>query len=1398
MNSVPRVATRFLPAWLACFLVAGLDALQGQTLNVQDDIRTVASVASGTTVTLTGRAELRVSGTGDPLPSCVVHLNSPDAWLVMGAFTPSQTVSTFLPRVRVDGAVAAQGQNVRVVQFGNGAVVIPQAPSFAPMEVFGERAFSGDSKALKTYTYYNHSNLGLLKGAIRSFRLKRGYMATLAQQENGMGVSKVYIAQDADIEMSALPAAFDRQVSFIRVFPWRWVGKKGWAGGEGSYMRAQWRYNWNNNETSTLDREYVPIRQTRWWPELPTQKVDSTHLLGFNEPDRPDQANLTVDQAVAEWPKLMATGLRLGAPAVSDGGLNWLYSFIDRIDQLGYRVDFVPVHFYRAQQSDGDLYNFLNGIHQRTGRPVWLTEFNNGANWTCCLPTQAENAVKIGQFIDMMNGSAPFVERYSVYNWVEDNRRMVWDDPNGDWGWPLAAGERYRDTLSPLSTAHEMPDPGLGAAARYGFDRNLVDEGGNGNDAAVIGSSTFATGRSGQALAFDGSDSYVRLPPRIGDSTDFTFAAWVYWSGGGGWQRIFDLGNGTNNFLCLTPKTGNENLGVRFTIKDGGASQIINHSAPLPVNTWTHVAVTISGSTGKLFLNGSLVASNTAMTINPVDVGTVQNFLGESQFTADPLFSGRLDDVRFLTSALSDAAVAALASGNNPQFTTDIVTKSDAAPSQPYVESLAAHLTGGSATFTKLSGPAWLTVGADGSLGGVPTPADTGWNLFSIRATAANGGAIDTATLRVLVREAPSAVLRLPFDGFATAAAGSGHGTASGSPVVVAGKRSLALDFDGIEDLVTLPAGVANHDEITVATWIQWDGGTAWQRVFDFGNGTGEHFFLTPKSGTNRMQFLIRKDGVESSMDSTMPATGTWVHLAVTIGSGTAKLYANGVEVATTPTTLRPSDIQPTVNLIGDSQFATDPLFDGRIDEFVVFNRALAAAEVMAVMNGRSPTRTGSSTPTAAATIGQAFSLTLSSNASDPDAGTTLAWTKVAGPRWLVVDGNGRVSGVPGAGDGGSNRFILRASDPSGLPVDLPFVVEVARPTDMLAHFQFHNDRVDGTGATAAILTGSPAFSDAPFDRAIELDGTDDHAKLRGNLLEGVTDVTIAARFRWNGGGNFQRLFDFGNSTSQYLFLTPKSGSNTLRFAITTSGTAGEQILEAPSPAIGEWTHVAVTLIDQTGTLYVNGVPVASGTVTLDPGTINPLLNWIGKSQFTADPLFAGAIDDFRIHRRGLTAAEIRSLALPPAPSAVSAASFEAWAGGLPMPTQAAGRLDDPDRDGVANVFEYLFSSDPLQAGPPPWPRGSVRSASTLVGAPDPKKRHLALSVRVRKDRPGITLIPEAAASPAELGTPASAANVVQAGSPVADGDHEIITWFHKTPLEAAPGGFIRLRIRSE
>jgi hypothetical protein len=725
-----------------------------QSLDVRDAVRTFAGLTN-TTVTLSGRAELRVTGAGDPLPGCVIHLNSPDAWLLLPAISPSTANSTFLSRVRVNGAGAVLNGNVRVVQYAQGTVIIPHAADFAPLEVFESRHFTGRSRRLDQFVHYDVAQLGLMATNIASFKLKRGYQVTFATQENGAGSSRNYVAQDGDLEVSRMRASLENGVRFIRVFPWRWTGKKGVAGNIESGLNLDWLYNWNLDRNSPLDWEYTAIRQTRWWPGLDQdwRARGSTHLLGFNEPDRPDQANMTVADAIAVWPDVLWPGLRLGAPAVSDGGLGWLYDFMAQADAAGLRVDYVPVHYYRCYGNVGDpagtanqFYNFLKGIHDVVQRPLWITEWNNGANWTSCAdPTFAQQEAAISAILDMLDNT-PFVERYAIYNWVEDVRRVKWDD-----GSLTAAGVQYRDQNSPLAYRQEMPDSGIGSSARYSFDGHARDENNNGFDAMLVGAPIFTAGRHGQAVQLNGATDWLQVSPRLGDSADFSFTGWVLWQGGGNWQRIFDCGDIENErYLFLSPNVGSSTM--RFTITDAGwnSEQRINVAA-LPVGVWTHVAVTIGGSTGKLFVNGLPVATNTSMTFNPGDLGTKYNYLGKSRFAADPLFNGRLDDLRFFSSALTDAQVLAIYNTPPPRFRASPLLKPDATVGQPYSATLAGDATGtGTLTFEKVDGPAWLTLAANGSISGTPDPANGGLNNFFVRVTDANGS-MHTATLLINV-----------------------------------------------------------------------------------------------------------------------------------------------------------------------------------------------------------------------------------------------------------------------------------------------------------------------------------------------------------------------------------------------------------------------------------------------------------------------------------------------------------------------------------------------------------------------------------------------------------------------------------------------------------------------
>jgi hypothetical protein len=597
------------------------------------------------------------------------------------------------------------------------------------------------SQSFGQYAYYDTAGeLGAVNANISSFTLKRGYMATVATQANGGGFSKVYVAQDHDLDIGLLPAQFDNAVKFVRVLPWRWVSKKGSSDLAPEPLDAAWHYNWNNSLNSPLDWEYVPIRQQRWWPAYPHNKPDSTHLLGYNEPNNPVEdayetlGNGSIDTAIAHWPEFLATGLRVGSPAVTDGGKAWLYEFMDKAIAANLRVDYIAIHNYQAGHTATSLYNWLKDVYDRYHLPIWLTEFNNGANWTGGAdPTYEQNAQRIGEFIDMMDNT-PWIERYSIYSRVEAVREMTYAD-----GSLTPAGVVYKNNASPIGYVQE-PSTSTNTAGRgiayLPFDGNTLDASGHGHNGQVLGAPDYAPGQRGQALEFDGVDNHVRLPENVAQGNEFSFAAWVHWDGGSNWQRIFDFGNGTGSYLFLTPSNGSN---MRFAIKNGGAEQIVQTSA-LPIGQWTHVGVTLGGGSAKLYVNGTLVGTNNAVTIRSGDFDPALNYLGESQFAADPLFKGRLDDIVIRDTILTQAQIAGLMTNTAPQFSSNTIARATGAGA--FSGTIAGSATDADAgdviTYAKVNGPAWLSVAANGALTGTPS-ATSGVHEFVVTATDTTG-----------------------------------------------------------------------------------------------------------------------------------------------------------------------------------------------------------------------------------------------------------------------------------------------------------------------------------------------------------------------------------------------------------------------------------------------------------------------------------------------------------------------------------------------------------------------------------------------------------------------------------------------------------------------------------
>lgn len=142
---------------------------------------------------------------------------------------------------------------------------------------------------------------------------------------------------------------------------------------------------------------------------------------------------------------------------------------------------------------------------------------------------------------------------------------------------------------------------------------------------------------------------------------------------------------------------------------------------------------------------------------------------------------------------------------------------------------------------------------------------------------------------------------------------------------------------------------------MTVAAWIRPESKVPWQRVFHFGLGSNGNSFMflaenTPLTGGMRFAIQGATDAglIQPTIDGPALPVKRWKHVAVVLTGTAGQIYVDGVLAASnTNIPLRPSDLGETAgNWIGKSEFSWDPAFDGQVDEFRIYNRALSATEL--------------------------------------------------------------------------------------------------------------------------------------------------------------------------------------------------------------------------------------------------------------------------------------------------------------------------------------------------------------------------------------------------------------------------------------------------------------------
>lgn len=535
---------------------------------------------------------------------------------------------------------------------------------------------------------------------------------------------------------------------------------------------------------------------------------------------------------------------------------------------------------------------------------------------------------------------------------------------------------------------------------------------------------------------------------------------------------------------------------------------------------------------------------------------------------------------------------------------------------------------------------------------------------------------------------------------------------------LVAGKRGQAMSFDGATQyaMFTTEPGVdtglpiSRHPSFTIALWVKGVGtGQSDRRAFSESNSLdsnnnplvniGTHNAGT--DGTVDLFFRNSTGGVQlNHLHSTAAGfDGEWHHIALVDVNGAVTLYIDGVQDLT-PTYTRGTFAQDTTSIgaiVRGLGANVGAYFAGAIDDVALWERALTAAEIQAVMNNGIQTPVPTFAPTitqhpSGATdlwVGDTYTLRAGASGTRP---LTYEWYKGDA---LVPGANGPTLTLTDLKASDSGEYRLQVSNAAGTTSSAAAVLQVGAPpapnltNGVLAYWPL--DEVQGT-KTPDVARG--------FDLdLVNLTAADVKPGKWGNCFEFNLDrQTMLTRIHAPGEAlpmyqhpNFsvslwvkgaiqsdKRVFSEGSTkNTQPLFNigthnTGADGTVDSYIRTDTGATSGDHRHSTGIAFDDTWHHIAYVQREisgvMTAVMYIDGMldDIVLGPVrplTLDTTTIGGIL------RATPSAWFTGQIDDVVIWNRALSEAEVQLLAtavMPTPPAEVQPLAINLFKPDLP------------------------------------------------------------------------------------------------------------------------------------
>ncbi|HJU47198.1 MAG TPA: LamG-like jellyroll fold domain-containing protein, partial [Gaiellaceae bacterium] len=201
--------------------------------------------------------------------------------------------------------------------------------------------------------------------------------------------------------------------------------------------------------------------------------------------------------------------------------------------------------------------------------------------------------------------------------------------------------------------------PPAGLVAAYGFEEttgsSVTDSSGTGNNGTITGAARSTQGKNGRALSFDGVNDWVTVPDAasLDLTSGMTLEAWVFPTAlGSVWRTVLFKEQPGN--LVYGLYANRVPPGPNGQVFVAGADRNANGTTALPLNAWTHLAVSYDTAVLRLFVNGAQVAQ--VAQAGPISTSTGVLHIGGNSVWAE-WFAGRLDDVRIYNRALTAAEI---------------------------------------------------------------------------------------------------------------------------------------------------------------------------------------------------------------------------------------------------------------------------------------------------------------------------------------------------------------------------------------------------------------------------------------------------------------------------------------------------------------------------------------------------------------------------------------------------------------------------------------------------------------------------------------------------------------------------------------------------------------------